>query len=233
MLELNSINARYDQLNILKGINLQVGKGEVISVLGANGAGKSSILKTITGGITVTSGKVLFEGKEITAKPGFAVARMGISHVPENRRVFTDLNVEENLILGGAKRASKKEIHKRIDGIYEMFPRLQERKKQLAGTMSGGEQQMLAIGRGLMMEPKLLILDEPSQGLAPKIVEEIFATIKQLGVEGRTIVLVEQNIFQALKISHRGYVVKNGEMIMEGKASDLLSQDELKEAYLH
>ncbi|MFK9090477.1 ABC transporter ATP-binding protein [Bacillus salipaludis] len=233
MLEISDIYARYEQLNILKGINLQVDKGEVVSLLGANGAGKSSILKTITGGITITSGQVSFEGKEITSKPGYTIARKGVAHVPENRRVFKELNVEENLIIGGAKHANKKELSRRIESIYDMFPRLQERKKQLAGTMSGGEQQMLAIGRGLMMEPKLLILDEPSQGLAPKIVEEIFSTIERLGKEGRTIILVEQNIFQALQISHRGYVVKNGQIIMEGKASELLKNGELKEAYLH
>jgi branched-chain amino acid transport system ATP-binding protein len=233
MLHLRDIHARYDQLAVLKGINLQVEKGEVVSLIGANGAGKSSILKTITGGITVSSGQILFEGKEITSKPGYAVAQKGIAHVPENRRVFKDLNVEENLVLGGVKHANKQEIRQRIEVIYALFPRLQERRKQMAGTMSGGEQQMLSIGRGLMMQPKLLILDEPSQGLAPKIVEEIFSVIKNLGEEGKTVILVEQNIFQALKISHRGYVVKNGEIIREGKASELMKLDEIKEAYLH
>ncbi|WP_309144672.1 ABC transporter ATP-binding protein [Bacillus sp. EB600] len=233
MLELNDIYARYEQVNVLKGINLHVEKGEVISLLGANGAGKTSILKTITGGITITSGKVVFEKEVIHTLPGYSVARKGIAHIPENRRVFKDLSVEDNLILGGVKHAKKKEYQKRIDEIYELFPRLNERKKQLAGTMSGGEQQMLAIGRGLMMEPKLIILDEPSQGLAPKIVEEIFKTIKNLGEEGRTIILVEQNIFQALQISHRGYVIKNGEIFMEGSARALRENEEMKEAYLH
>jgi branched-chain amino acid transport system ATP-binding protein len=233
MLELNDIYARYDQLTVLKGITMQVNKGEVVSLLGANGAGKTSILRTITGGITITSGKVSFNGVNTTSLPGYAVVRKGISHVPENRRVFTELNVEENLIMGGAIHASKKEIKKRMEEVYEMFPRLRERKKQLSDTLSGGEQQMLAIGRGLMMQPQFMMLDEPSQGLSPKITEEIFEAIKQLGEAGRTIVLVEQNIFQALKISSRGYVVKNGGIIMEGKASDLLHNDELKEAYLH
>ncbi|WP_102346327.1 ABC transporter ATP-binding protein [Bacillus sp. Marseille-P3661] len=233
MLELKDIHARYDQLTVLKGININIKEGEIISLLGANGAGKTSILKTITGGITITSGNVFYKEEKITSLPGFAVARKGISHVPENRRVFKDLNVEENLIIGGMKHTNKKELMKRIDTIYKLFPRLQERKKQLAGTMSGGEQQMLAIGRGIMMEPKLLILDEPSQGLAPKIVEEIFSSIKRLGEAGRTVILVEQNIFQALKISHRGYIVKNGQIIKEGIASDLLKDEEVREAYLH
>jgi branched-chain amino acid transport system ATP-binding protein len=233
MLELNNIYARYEQVNILNGINIHVEKGEVISLLGANGAGKTSILKTITGGITIASGKVIFEKEVINKLPGYSVARKGIAHIPENRRVFKDLSVEDNLILGGVKHASKKEYQKRIDEIYELFPRLSERKKQLAGTMSGGEQQMLAIGRGLMMAPKLIILDEPSQGLAPKIVEEIFKTIKNLGEEGKTIILVEQNIFQALQISHRGYVVKNGEIFMELTAKYVRDNEYIKEAYLH
>lgn len=234
MLALKDVYAKYDQLNVLRGISLHVEKGEIVSILGANGAGKTSILKTITGGITVTSGEIWFGEKEITSKPTYAVIREGISHVPENRRVFKDLSVEDNLIMGGFKFVrSKKEMDARMESIYEMFPRLRERKSQMAGTMSGGEQQMLAIGRGLLMQPKMLILDEPSQGLAPIIVEEIFAAIQRLGEEGRTIVLVEQNIFQALQISHRAYVIKSGEIWREGDAKSLLEREDIKEAYLH
>jgi branched-chain amino acid transport system ATP-binding protein len=234
MLALKDIYARYDKLNVLKGISIHVDKGEVVSILGANGAGKTSILKTITGGISVTSGKIYFGEKDVTNLPAHAVVKEGIAHVPENRRVFRDLSVEDNLIMGGFKfTRSKKELHAKIESIYEMFPRLRERKTQMAGTMSGGEQQMLAIGRGLMMSPKLMILDEPSQGLAPKIVEEIFEAIQRLGREGRTIVLVEQNIFQALQISNRAYVIKSGEIMMEGNAKELLAREDIKEAYLH
>lgn len=234
MLALKEIYAKYDQLNVLKGISIHVEKGEVVSILGANGAGKTSILKTITGGITLTSGKVYFGERDVTNLPAHAVAQEGISHVPENRRVFRDLSVEDNLIMGGFKfTRSKKEMDARMESIYEMFPRLRERKTQKAGTMSGGEQQMVAIGRGLMMSPKLMILDEPSQGLAPKIVEEIFEAIQMLGREGRTIVLVEQNIFQALQISDRAYVIKSGEIMMEGDAKQLMAREDIKEAYLH
>ncbi|ALS22980.1 MULTISPECIES: ABC transporter ATP-binding protein [Paenibacillus] len=234
MLALKDIYAKYDQLNVLKGISIHVEKGEVVSILGANGAGKTSVLKAITGGITVTSGKVYFGEKDVTSLPAHAVVKEGISHVPENRRVFRELSVEDNLIMGGFKfTRSKKEMDARMESVYEMFPRLRERKTQKAGTMSGGEQQMVAIGRGLMMSPKLMILDEPSQGLAPRIVEEIFEAIQKLGKEGRTIVLVEQNIFQALQISNRAYVIKSGEIMMEGDAKQLLAREDIKEAYLH
>ncbi len=234
MLELKEVFAKYAQLNVLKNVSLKVERGEVVSLLGANGAGKSSILKTITGGINISSGTVWYEGKNITHSPGYSVARLRIAHVPEHRRVFKDLSVEDNLVLGGVKfTKSKQRLSERMEQIYELFPRLKERKKQPAGSMSGGEQQMLAIGRGMMMDPQFMILDEPSQGIAPKIVEEIFAVIQKLGQEGKTILLVEQNIFQALRISNRAYVIKNGEMIMEGPSEELLARQDIKEAYLH
>jgi branched-chain amino acid transport system ATP-binding protein len=233
MLALDNVSARYDQLTVLKKITLHVNQGEAVSLLGANGAGKTSILRTITGGIVVSSGSIQFEGKDITKWPGYLIVRERIAHVPENRRVFKELSVEDNLILGGYLFSmSKSDLRERLEKVYSLFPRLRERTTQLAGTMSGGEQQMLAIGRGLMMDPKFIIMDEPSQGLAPKIVEEIFSAIRKLKQEGKTILLVEQNIFQALQISDRAYIIKNGEVIMEGKAEELLSRPDIKEAYL-
>jgi branched-chain amino acid transport system ATP-binding protein len=234
MLDLQQVDARYEKLQVLKGISMTVSKGEVVSLLGANGAGKTTVLKTITGGVSISSGRVYFEGKDITGLPGHAAARMRIAHVPETRRVFKDLSVDDNLILGGMKfQKTNADIRKKTERMYELFPRLRERRKQLAGTMSGGEQQMLAIARGLMMDPKLLILDEPSQGLAPKIVDEIFQTIRGLSQEGMTILLVEQNIYQALMISHRAYVIKNGSIILEDCSEALLQREDMKEAYLH
>jgi branched-chain amino acid transport system ATP-binding protein len=232
MLKLENLTASYQQIRVLREISLHVNKGEVVSLLGANGAGKTTLLKTITGGVTVNSGQIMFEDNLITKMPTHKIVRLKIAHVPENRRVFRNLSVKDNLVLGGYQFLKGEEIERQIKTVYEYFPRLEERKGQLAGTLSGGEQQMLAIGRALMMKPKLIILDEPSQGLAPLIIKEIFRVIQELSRTGLTILLVEQNIYQALHISNRGYVIKNGSIIMEGSASELLSNESIQEAYL-
>lgn len=232
MLKLSKLSASYQQIRVLRDINLHVNKGEVVSLLGANGAGKTTLLKTITGGVNVNEGSILFNDKVITKMPTHKIVRLKIAHVPENRRVFKNLSVKDNLTLGGHLFAKGEEMQRRIQTIYEYFPRLEERKTQDAGTLSGGEQQMLAIGRALMMKPELIMLDEPSQGLAPLIVKEIFRVIQELSRTGLTILLVEQNIYQALRISDRGYVIKNGSIILEGSSDELLSNESIKESYL-
>lgn len=232
MLTLEKVNAFYGQIHVLQSVNLEVREGEVVSLLGANGAGKTTLLKGITGGVSVQSGDVKFGEKSLKGLLPHQVVKQGIAHVPENRRVFKDLTVEDNLNLGGYQFLKGEEIKEEMSKIYDYFPRLRERRGQLAGTMSGGEQQMLAIGRALMMKPKLLMLDEPSQGLAPLIVEEIFRVISELSRKGLTILLVEQNIYQALGISNRGYILKNGKIAMHGAARELLSNRDLHEVYL-
>lgn len=233
MLKFENIHASYDNIHVLKEINLHVKKGELVSILGANGAGKTTTLKAITGGVTIKGGTVSFDGKNISNLPPHKIVQMGIAHVPENRRVFKNLTVEDNLQLGGINFLKGNEMKEQMEVMYDYFPRLRERKTQLAGTLSGGEQQMLAIGRGLMMKPKLLILDEPSQGLAPLIIEAIFNTIRDLSKTGLTILLVEQNMFQALSISDRGYVIKNGKIVMEDNSQALLADKSIQESYLH
>jgi branched-chain amino acid transport system ATP-binding protein len=233
VLKIEKVSASYNKINVLKEISLHVKKGELVSILGANGAGKTTTLKTITGGVTLNGGSVLFDEKEITKLPPHKIVQLGIAHVPENRRVFKNTTVEDNLLLGGMNFLKKNELKEQMEQMYNYFPRLRERKTQLAGTLSGGEQQMLAIGRGLMMKPKLLILDEPSQGLAPIIIEGIFSTIRELSRTGLTILLIEQNIFQALRISDRGYVMKNGKVIMENDSQALLSDKSIRESYLN
>jgi branched-chain amino acid transport system ATP-binding protein len=233
VLKIEKVSASYNKISVLKEISLHVKKGELVSILGANGAGKTTTLKTITGGVTLNGGSVLFNEKEITKLPPHKIVQLGIAHVPENRRVFKNTTVEDNLLLGGMNFLKKNELKEQMELMYNYFPRLRERKSQLAGTLSGGEQQMLAIARGLMMKPKLLILDEPSQGLAPIIIEGIFSTIRELSRTGLTILLIEQNIFQALRISDRGYVMKNGKVIMENDSQALLSDKSIRESYLH
>jgi branched-chain amino acid transport system ATP-binding protein len=235
MLAIKDVNAGYQKLQILKSVSLHVKKGEIVSILGANGAGKTTILRSITGGVKISTGQILFEDREITGLPSHVVAKLGIAHVPENRKLFKDLSVEDNLLLSGKSfHRSKAEMANKLHYVYELFPRLKERQKQISGTLSGGEQQMVAIGRGLMMNPKILILDEPSQGLAPQVVSEIFHVIKTLAKNNNlTVLLVEQNIYEALHISDRGYIIKNGQVILEGNADHLLNQPDIKQAYLH
>lgn len=232
MLELVDINVYYGAIHALKGISLKVNEGEIVTLIGANGAGKTTTLKTISGVLKPKVGKVVFEGKELGKESASKIVGLGISHVPEGRRIFAKMSVMENLEMGAYLRNDKAEIKKDYEKVFNIFPRLLERKGQLAGTLSGGEQQMLAIGRALMARPKLLILDEPSMGLAPLIVKQIFSIISDINEQGTTILLVEQNAAMALQIADRAYVIQNGCIEMEGKAQELLNDDNVRSAYL-
>ncbi|GJM81192.1 MAG: ABC transporter ATP-binding protein [Paenibacillus sp.] len=231
LLELNGVHAYYGAIEALKGVTLTVEEGEIVSLIGSNGAGKSTTLKAICGQVNMT-GTIRFNGTEMSSLPPHRAALEGIAHVPEGRRIFPRLTVKENLEMGAFSVRDKKTIKQRMERVFDHFPRLRERLAQTGGTMSGGEQQMLAIGRAMMMQPKILLLDEPSMGLAPIIVEQIFDIIQQLNREGMTVLLVEQNAFQALQIAHRGYVMQTGEILMEDEADLLLANEQVKEAYL-
>ena len=217
VLEVNNIETYYGAIQALRGISLHVEEGEIVTLIGSNGAGKSTTLKSISGLAKVKSGTILYNGKEITNKPPHQTTLLGMAHVPEGRRIFSNLTVKENLLMGAFSVKGKDVIQERMEQVFTHFPKLKERLNQKGGTMSGGEQQMLAIGRALMMNPELLMLDEPSMGLAPIIVEQIFEIILQLNSSGITILLVEQNAYQALSIAHRGYVIQNGEIVLSGK----------------
>ncbi len=232
MLELRNVHTFYGKIEALKGINLKVNKGEIVCLIGANGAGKTTTLLTISGIVKPKEGDVIFDGKTINNYSPDKIVKLGIVHVPEGRRIFPELTVEENLILGAYIQKDKQKIKENLEKVFTLFPILKERFKQLGGTMSGGEQQMLAIARGLMSEPKILLLDEPSLGLAPKIVERIFDIITEINSEGTPILLVEQNANMALQISTRGYVIETGKIILEGSSKELLNNDEVKKAYL-
>ncbi|MDR7074607.1 ABC transporter ATP-binding protein [Fictibacillus barbaricus] len=232
ILQLNDVNTFYGGIHALKGISLKVEKGEIVTLIGCNGAGKSTTLKTISGQVIPKTGTVLYEDKNISKQPAHITAQTGIAHVPEGRRIFPKLTVKENLEMGAFAIKDKKDIKESMDRVFEYFPRLHERLTQKGGTMSGGEQQMLAMGRALMSKPRLLLLDEPSMGLAPVIVEQIFDIISDLNKEGMTILLVEQNAYQALQVAHRGYVIQTGEIVMTGLGADLIKNDQVREAYL-
>ncbi|MGQ5528777.1 ABC transporter ATP-binding protein [Bacillus sp. CGMCC 1.60114] len=232
LLELTNINAYYGGIHALKDINISVEKGEIVTLIGCNGAGKSTTLKTISGLVIPKSGEISFEGKQITKQSPHVTALSGIAHVPEGRRIFSRLTVKENLEMGAFSVKDKKIVKERMERTFHYFPKLKERLEQKGGTMSGGEQQMLAIGRALMSGPHLLMLDEPSMGLAPIIVEQIFEIISELNKEGMTILLVEQNAYQALQIAHRGYVIQTGEIKMVGEGKSLMHNEFVKEAYL-
>ena len=232
MLEIKDIEVYYGVIQALKGISFEVNQGEVIALIGANGAGKTTTLQTITGLLQAKRGSISFEGKDITRTPAHNIVKLGIAHVPEGRRVFSNLTVYQNLRMGAYTRADKNEIEESLNLVYERFPRLQERKNQMAGTLSGGEQQMLAMGRALMSRPKLLMLDEPSMGLAPILVEQIFKIIQTLHEAGTTILLVEQNAQAALSIADRGYVLETGKIVTSGTGTELLASPEIKKAYL-
>lgn len=232
MLIVNDIHTHYGNIHALKGISLQVNKGEIVTLIGSNGAGKSTTLSTITGLLKPTSGQITFNGKNIAARPPSEIVKMGISLSPEGREVFPALTVEENLSLGAFTRTNKGDVKNSYDRVYDLFPRLFERKKQTAGTLSGGEQQMLAIGRSLMAEPQLLMLDEPSLGLAPKLVMVIFDLIQNINKQGTTILLVEQNANMALSIAHRGYVLETGKVIITDNAKALSDNEVVRRAYL-
>ncbi|MEE6449352.1 ABC transporter ATP-binding protein [Gottfriedia acidiceleris] len=232
LLQLKDINSFYGGIQALKNINIEVNEGEIVTLIGSNGAGKSTTLKTICGQVKPKSGTLIYKGEEIIKLQSHEIALKGIAHVPEGRRIFSKLSVKENLEMGAFSVKDKKLIAARMEMVFDYFPRLKERLSQKGGTMSGGEQQMLAIGRGLMMGPSLLMLDEPSMGLAPIIVEQIFEIIEQLNKQGMTILLVEQNAYQALQIAHRGYVIQTGEIQMVGEGKTLMDNEEVKKAYL-
>lgn len=232
MLELSNVNVYYGAIHALKDINLKIEAGEVVTLIGANGAGKSTTLKAISGIQKPKSGEIKLNGKNIDYLNAPDIVKLGISHVPEGRRVFSKMSVMENLEMGAYTRDDKLEIKKDFDKIFSLFPRLLERKEQMAGTLSGGEQQMLAIGRGLMSRPKLLLLDEPSMGLAPIIVDEIFSIIKDINKTGTTVLLVEQNAYMALNVSDRAYIIRNGEIEMEGNSKEMMEDERVRAAYL-
>ncbi|WP_380183190.1 high-affinity branched-chain amino acid ABC transporter ATP-binding protein LivF [Kalamiella sp. sgz302252] len=231
MLSLENVSAHYGKIQALHNVSLHINQGEIVTLIGANGAGKTTILGTLCGEPRATQGKVLFDGKDITDWQTARIMREAIAIVPEGRRVFSRMTVDENLAMGGFF-ADRQQYHSRIKRVYELFPRLYERRVQRAGTMSGGEQQMLAIGRALMSQPRLLLLDEPSLGLAPIIIQQIFDTIEQLRQEGMTIFLVEQNANQALKLADRGYVLENGHVVLEDSGEALLANEAVRSAYL-
>jgi branched-chain amino acid transport system ATP-binding protein len=232
MLKIEDLHVSYGAIKALDGISLNVEEGEIVTLIGANGAGKSTTLRAISGLEKAGSGKIIFEGNEITNVVPHKIVEMGISHVPEGRRVFANLSIFDNLRLGANLRKDDKAIKEDLEKVYTFFPILFKRKSQLAGTLSGGEQQMLAVGRALMTRGKLMLLDEPSMGLAPLVVEEIFRIIQEINKQGTTILLIEQNAYMALGIANRGYVLETGKIILHGKASDLANNDEIRRAYL-
>lgn len=232
MLKVTDLQVYYGVIQALKGISFEVNEGEVIALIGANGAGKTTILHTVTGLINQKAGKIEFEGKDISHTPAYKIVAEGMAHVPEGRRVFAELSVYDNLMMGAYARKDKKEIAETLAMVYKRFPRLEERKKQMAGTLSGGEQQMLAMGRALMSKPKIILMDEPSMGLSPIFVNEIFDIIKAVSASGTTVLLVEQNAKKALSIADRAYVLETGKIILEGDAKVLMNDERVKKAYL-
>lgn len=232
MLEVKDISVYYGMIQAIKGVSFEVNKGEVIALIGANGAGKTTILQTVTGLLKPKGGKIIFEGRDITRTPGYKIVSMGMAHVPEGRRVFASLSALDNLRMGAYTRKDKNEIEESLKMVYKHFPRLEERKSQPAGTLSGGEQQMLAMGRALMSKPQILLMDEPSMGLSPIFVNEIFDIIEKVSKEGTTVLLVEQNAKKALEIADRVYVLETGNIVLSGNAKELINDDSIKKAYL-
>lgn len=232
MLEVNDIKVYYGMIQAIKGVSFHVDEGEVIALIGANGAGKTTILHTVSGLLTPKEGTITFEGQDLVKIPGYKIVSMGMAHVPEGRRVFAQLSVLQNLMMGAYTRKDKEEITQTLETVFDRFPRLKERQNQMAGTLSGGEQQMLAMGRALMSHPKIILMDEPSMGLSPIFVNEIFDIIQEVSKSGTTVLLVEQNAKKALSIADRAYVLETGKIVLEGKASDLLNNDSIKKAYL-
>ncbi|SOC08873.1 amino acid/amide ABC transporter ATP-binding protein 2 (HAAT family) [Ureibacillus xyleni] len=232
MLKVNNIDVFYGNIHALKDISLEVIEGEIVTLIGANGAGKSTLLKTLSGLLKPKHGNILYFTQQIAGKPAQTIVKSGISHVPEGRRVFSNMSVEENLELGAYLRNDRDGIKKDMDYVYELFPILDERRKQLSGTLSGGEQQMLAMGRALMAKPKLLLMDEPSMGLAPLVVKKIFEIIKAVNSQGTTVLLVEQNANMALSIADRAYVLETGKIVLSGTAKELQESEQVKAAYL-
>lgn len=232
LLSIENIEVYYGVINALKGISFEVNEGEIVALIGANGAGKTTTLHTITGLLRPRSGKIMYDGKDITKIPAHKIVSMGMAHVPEGRRIFSELTVYDNIRLGAYTRKDKDEIEESIQNVYKKFPRLEERKKQIAGTLSGGEQQMLAMGRALMSKPKIILMDEPSMGLSPLLVNEIFDIIKEINKSGTTVLLVEQNAKKALSIANKAYVLETGSISLSGDAKELMNNDSVKKAYL-
>jgi branched-chain amino acid transport system ATP-binding protein len=232
LLQIDGLHVYYDAIHALQGVSIDVVEGEIVTLVGANGAGKSTILRTISGLVPARSGSILFDGRDVVREKSHAIVALGISHVPEGRRVFSQLTVRENLVLGAYTRSSRQEIAETTERVLQRFPRLKERLKQTAGTLSGGEQQMLAIGRGLMSRPRLLLLDEPSMGLSPILVEEIYDIIEEINATGTTLLIVEQNAQMALSVARRGYVLETGRVVLAGSAQELMDDPAVQEAYL-
>lgn len=232
MLKVKDLNVYYGKIHAIKGITFEVNDGEIVTLIGANGAGKTTTLQTVSGLLRAEKGIISFQGEDISKVKPYQIPDLGIAHVPEGRQVFAEMTVYENLVMGAFIRKDKREITQDMEMVFNYFPRLKERSKQIAGTLSGGEQQMLAIGRALMSHPSMLLLDEPSMGLAPLLVQEIFDCIQQVNKGGTTILLVEQNAKMALSVSHRAYVLETGTIVLEGPAADLLANDQVKHAYL-
>ena len=232
MLKIENLNVHYGGIHALRGVNMHIEQGKIISLIGANGAGKSTTLRSIMGLVPKSDGKVIYKGEDITTTPTIKIVKGGISLTPEGRKVFPDLTVKENLLLGAYLRKNKAEIQKDLEWVYELFPRLLEREWQIAATLSGGEQQMLAVGRSLMSRPQLLMMDEPSLGLAPIIVKDIFDIIKQINEAGVSVLLIEQNAKAALEISDYAYVLETGTVVLEGPGKELITNDEVGKAYL-
>ncbi len=232
LLQVDNIEVYYGVIKALKGISFEVNKGEIVALIGANGAGKTTILHTVTGLLKPKTGKITFKGNDITKIPAHKIVTMGMAHVPEGRRIFSQLSVLDNIKLGAFTRKDKEEIEETLNYVYERFPRLKERKNQIAGTLSGGEQQMLAMGRALMSKPEFVLMDEPSMGLSPLLVSEIFEIIKAINENGTTVLLVEQNAKKALSIADRAYVLETGNIVLSGDAKDLMNDESVKKAYL-
>ena len=232
MLKIDNIHVYYGAIHALKGVSLEVHKGEIVTLIGANGAGKSTTLRTVSGLLAPKSGGISFLGENIAGMPAHEIVKHGISQVPEGRRIFAEMSVQENLEMGAFTRKDKAGVEKDFEIVYNRFPRLKERRKQQAGTLSGGEQQMLAMGRALMSRPRLLLLDEPSMGLAPLLIKEIFSIIEDINREGTTVLLVEQNANMALSIAHRAYVMETGRITLQGAAKELAASEDVRKAYL-
>ncbi|MGN0689312.1 MAG: ABC transporter ATP-binding protein [Oscillospiraceae bacterium] len=232
MLHIEDLHVSYGAINAIKGISFDVDEGEIIALIGANGAGKTTVLHTITGLVPPKSGSIVFNGTDLTKTPAHKIVSMGMAHVPEGRRIFQQLSVYENLMLGAFTRKDKAEIQQSVENVFKRFPRLKERRNQIAGTLSGGEQQMLAMGRALMSHPSIILMDEPSMGLSPLYVSEIFDIIRSVNESGTTVLLVEQNAKKALSIANRAYVLETGNIVLSGDAKELMNNDSVKKAYL-
>lgn len=232
MLTIKNLHTHYGEIAALRGVSLTVERGEIVTLIGPNGAGKTTLLRTVSNILRPTRGEVYYEGMNLLRLPPYRLIALGIAHVPEGRRIFKDLTVLENLELGAYHRGPRANLRPSFDRVFDLFPRLYERRRQIAGTLSGGEQQMLAIARALMAEPKLLMLDEPSMGLAPKVVEQLFETLTTINRQGTTILVVEQNAFAALEVAHRGYVLEQGKVVLAGSAAELRGTDRVQQLYL-